>query len=117
MDQKKILIETIDEKKNIYFYDDANLFEKNLYFFAEEQYISSANKTLPFKTQKYQNGRYEWYVLIDTSRNFFLISDELLLARKYLAINTKSDTTGPKNTYKILEPYLNLPKTKNIWGK
>lgn len=111
MQSKKILIENINSTN--YDYVDANMFEQKLYYIAEEQVskntisvpgLVKTNK--PFKTRKYPNGKYEWYVYVDEYRNYFLVSDELQSARKYIAIPTKSDTTGPSNTYKILEPYL-----------
>jgi hypothetical protein len=111
MQTKKILIEKINGTN--YNYVDADMFEQKLYYIADEQVgkntisipgLVKTNK--PFKTRKYPNGKYEWFVYVDEYRNFFLVSDELQLARKYLAIPAKSDTTGPQNTYKILEPYL-----------
>jgi hypothetical protein len=117
MQSKKVLIEKLNGKD--YDYTDANLFEQKMYYIAEEQVgantvsvpgLVKTNK--PFKTIQYPNGRYMWYVYVDEYRNFFLVSDELQLARKYLAIPTKSDTTGPSNTYKILEPYLKISKHK-----
>jgi hypothetical protein len=121
MQSKKVLIEKLDGTN--YNYTDANLFEQKMYYIAEEQ--AGANtistpglikKNKSFKTIQYPNGKYVWYVYVDEHRNFFLISDELRLARKYLAIPTKSDTTGPSNTYKILEPYLGLPSNKNSYN-
>jgi hypothetical protein len=115
MQSKKVLIEKLDGTN--YNYTDANLFEQKMYYIAEEQIgihttsipgLIKTNK--PFKTIQYPNGKYMWYVYVDEYRNFFLVSDELQLARKYLAIPVKSDTTGPSNTYKILEPHLGLPK-------
>ncbi len=109
---KKILIENMNGIN--YDYVDANQQEQNLYYFADDLYISSGTKpNISFRTQKFSFGKYEWYVYIDENKNFFLISDELQLARKYLAIPVKSDTTGPANTFKILEDKLNLPRVKN----
>lgn len=111
MQSKKILIEKINGTN--YNYTDADTFEQKLYYIAEEKLgentISTSGlvkKNQPYKTKKFINGKYEWYVYVDQYRNFYLVSDELQLARKYIAISTKSDTTGPSNTYKILEPYL-----------
>jgi hypothetical protein len=111
MQSKKILIEKINGTN--YNYVDADMFEQKLYYIADELIGNNTvsipglvKKNKPFKTKKYPNGKYEWYVYVDEQRNFFLVSDELRLARKYIAIPTKSDTTGPSNTYKILETFL-----------